>query len=45
MNIAAANVVVLDMNSYLLDPKLKIATYTKKEYNYSYSFPAATFFH
>lgn len=44
-NIAAANVVVLDMNSYLLDPKLKIATYTKKEYNYSYSFPVATFFH
>lgn len=44
MNVLPANVVVLNMNSYILDPKMKIATYSKKEYNYSYSFPAATFF-
>lgn len=43
-NIVPANTVVLNMNSYVLDPKTKIATYNKKEYNYSYSFPAAVFF-
>ena len=36
--------IVFNLNSYTLDPKIKIATYNKKEYNYSYSFPVATFF-
>ena len=38
------NVKILNINSYRIDPNEKIATYNKREYNYSYSFPAATFF-
>lgn len=43
-NTSSSNGIVIDINSYVLDPKTKIATYSKKEYNYSYSFPVATFF-
>ena len=35
---------ILDIDSFELDPQVKLATYTKKEYNYSYSFPIATFY-